>query len=188
MWQSQEEISRMTKPCRNNSPSYEACYGHWEGCAVWGRVQRAAESLLQDLQRKERDCPFLQVLKMIQGRSLNKGVSSTANRALLFLASEEEGNLGRDTQSFQIHQLPSVWPQTSAAAEGAFLSTHSRTKALPSSHQEYRGQNFRFGNRVFFIVKKFWISLLKPQSNYIIYIRSLKLTFPFPLQILIDSM
>lgn len=99
MWQSQEEISRMTKPCRNNSPSYEACYGHWEGCAVWGRVQRAAESLLQDLQRKERDCPFLQVLKTIQGRSLNKGVSSTANRAFLFLASEEEGNLGRDNLS-----------------------------------------------------------------------------------------
>lgn len=135
----------MRKPCRNNSSSYEDCLVIGIKRAVLsGGEFNERESLLEDLQRKERECPFLQVLKIFQRSSLNKGVSSTANRAFLFLASEEEGNLGRDNLSRPISsplcdcnarllQREPLCPQC----------THIRTESLPSSHQEYRGQNFR---------------------------------------------
>ena len=85
MWQHQEQISSMKKPCRNNSPSYE----NWlvvctKRAALSAGEFKDYESLLEDLQRKERECPFLQVLKMIHRGHLNNGVSSPANNFLIF--------------------------------------------------------------------------------------------------------
>ena len=87
----------MKKPCRNNSLSYE----NWLVVCTKRAALSAAllvhaalrlfagafeeyESLLEDLQRKERECPFLPVLKMIHRGNLNNRVSSTANDFLIF--------------------------------------------------------------------------------------------------------
>lgn len=87
----------MKKPCRNNSLSCEnwlvvctkkaalsaALFVHKTLRLSAGALEEY-ESLLKDLQRKERECAFLQVLKMIHKGNLNIRVSSTANGVLIF--------------------------------------------------------------------------------------------------------
>lgn len=143
MWQDQEEISRMTKTCRNNSPSYEDWLAEGiKGAVLSGGEFSEHESLLGDLQRKERECPFLQVLRMIQGGSLNEVPQQIG--LFLLLASQEEGNLGRDNLSRPISfPLCDCNAQLLQREPSCPQCTHIRAKALPSSHQEYRGQHFR---------------------------------------------
>lgn len=146
MWQDQEEISRMTKPCRNNSPSYE----HWlvtgirravlsGGRVQWVRISAGRPA--EERKGKERECPFWQVLKMIQGGSLNKRVSPTANRAFFIFSLWGGREFGKRQAIFPDPSVPlSVTVQREPSCPQC---THIRTKSLPSSHQEYKGQNLR---------------------------------------------
>lgn len=126
------------------------------GLCCLGEEFNECESLLGDLQRKEREYPFLQVLKMIQRGSLNKGVSSTANRALVFLASEEEGNLGRDNLprpiSSPLCDCNTRCCRGSLHVHGAHTSELKLFQAL---NRNIEVKVLEFGNRDFFIVKKF---------------------------------
>lgn len=147
----------MTKPHRNNSPSYEdwlvVCM---KRAVLSGGEVNEHESLLGDLQRKEREYPFLQVLKMIQRRSLNKGVSSTANRAFLFLASERKGNLGRDNLPRPISSPLCDCNTRRCRGSLHVHSAHtSELKLFQALTRNIEVEILEFGNRVFFIVKKF---------------------------------
>lgn len=190
MWQHQEQISSMKKPCRNNSPSYE----NW----LVVRTKRATlsagefkeyESLLEDLQRKERECPVLEVLKMIHRGRLNKGVSSTAKFSHF-------QPLGRTVGKRQtIFPDPSVHLSVTAhlaAVEVASMFAYTvprhqnDTSSKPSPSRNTEVIIFTFGSRIAFILKKFRISVLKPHPSKTVYFRSLKSSFSFPLQFLIN--
>lgn len=60
------------------------------------------------------------------------------------------------------------------------------TSSKPSPSRNTEVIIFTFGSRIAFILKKFRISVLKPHPSKTVYFRSLKSSFSFPLQFLIN--